>query len=204
MPISTCNVVYKSGKQIHNDNEHASNSSVLECLNSLEKPIFLKSTSTKAKTNFKTPIDNEYAHKRTRLDAFLYKDKSKIKITPPKDSNSDDFETPDIKTNKIAPQKKKPRPKRQQKLQQAFYKNEKLFYEIAAQHCMADNFNPDEVQMALAMSKSEAETSGILMDTDEYVCNSSSNTNNVKKKLQTYGFRTADNHGNYYATFICF
>lgn len=89
-----------------------------------------------------------------------------------------------------------------------FLRNEQLFAEVTAQHCLADNFSPDDVEMALALSKSEAEKYGILRlhGTDdeqaekEDVVNlvddaANQSTENVRRKLQKYGFRTAAKEG---------
>lgn len=89
-----------------------------------------------------------------------------------------------------------------------FLRNEQLFAEVTAQHCLADNFSPDDVEMALALSKSEAEKYGILRlhGTDdeqaekEEVVNlvddpANQSTDNVRRKLQKYGFRTAAKEG---------
>lgn len=92
-----------------------------------------------------------------------------------------------------------------------FLRNEQLFAEVTAQHCLADNFSPDDVEMALALSKSEAEKYGILRlhETederveDEDVVNlvggdpANQSTENVRRKLQKYGFRTAAKEGKY-------
>ncbi|XP_017863605.1 PREDICTED: structure-specific endonuclease subunit SLX4 isoform X1 [Drosophila arizonae] len=82
-----------------------------------------------------------------------------------------------------------------------FLRNEQLFSEVTAQHCMADNFSPDDIEMALALSKSEAEKHGRLrlQDTEderEEVVNliedaANQSTDNIRRKLQKYGFRTA-------------
>ncbi|XP_062130164.1 structure-specific endonuclease subunit SLX4 [Drosophila sulfurigaster albostrigata] len=82
-----------------------------------------------------------------------------------------------------------------------FLRNEQLFAEVAAQHCRADNFSPDDIEMALALSKSEAEKHGILRledsaDAEEEVVNLlddnlNQSTENIRRKLQKYGFRTA-------------
>ncbi|KAH8406835.1 hypothetical protein KR222_005550 [Zaprionus bogoriensis] len=86
-----------------------------------------------------------------------------------------------------------------------FLRNEQLFAEVTAQHCLADNFSPDDVEMALALSKSEAEKYGILRlqdtqgergEAEEEVVNlledqANQSTEIVRRKLQKYGFRTA-------------
>ncbi|TDG43228.1 hypothetical protein AWZ03_010356 [Drosophila navojoa] len=82
-----------------------------------------------------------------------------------------------------------------------FLRNEQLFSEVTAQHCIADNFSPDDIEMALALSKSEAEKHGRLrlQDTEderEEVVNliedaANQSTDNIRRKLQKYGFRTA-------------
>jgi len=86
-----------------------------------------------------------------------------------------------------------------------FLRNEQMFAEVTAQHCMADNFSPDDIEMALALSKSEAEKHGILrlqdtMDEEDDVVNlldnkANQSTESIRKKLQKYGFRTAAKEG---------
>ncbi|KAH8302009.1 hypothetical protein KR044_001801, partial [Drosophila immigrans] len=82
-----------------------------------------------------------------------------------------------------------------------FLRNEQLFSEVTAQHCLADNFSPNDIEMALALSKSEAEKHGVVRledsaDAEEEVVNLLDNklnqsTENIRRKLQKYGFRTA-------------
>ncbi|KAH8305190.1 hypothetical protein KR018_000143, partial [Drosophila ironensis] len=80
-----------------------------------------------------------------------------------------------------------------------FLRNEQIFSEVTAQHCLADNFSPDDIEMALALSKSEAEKRGCLRlndDDDDAVVDlvggdSEASKEDVRKKLQKYGFRTA-------------
>ncbi|KAH8296725.1 hypothetical protein KR054_010470, partial [Drosophila jambulina] len=77
-----------------------------------------------------------------------------------------------------------------------FLRNEQIFSEVTAQHCMADNFSPDDIEMALALSKSEAEKKGCLrLNEEEAVVDllddTVESTENVRRKLQKYGFRTA-------------
>lgn len=83
-----------------------------------------------------------------------------------------------------------------------FLRNEKIFAEVTAQHCMADNFSPDDIEMALALSKSEAEKHGCLWLNEEEEAvvdlvdgNSEASTENIRQKLQKYGFRTAAKEG---------
>ncbi|XP_016955940.1 structure-specific endonuclease subunit SLX4 isoform X2 [Drosophila biarmipes] len=78
-----------------------------------------------------------------------------------------------------------------------FLKNEQIFAEVTAQHCMADNFSPDDIEMALALSKSEAEKQGRLRLNDDedavvdLVDDDEASTEKIRLKLQKYGFRTA-------------
>ncbi|XP_032596580.1 structure-specific endonuclease subunit SLX4 isoform X2 [Drosophila grimshawi] len=83
-----------------------------------------------------------------------------------------------------------------------FLRNEQLFAEVTAQHCIADNFSPNDIEMALALSKSEAEKYGRLRledttqeEQEEVVdlldAQDDQSTENVRRKLQKYGFRTA-------------
>ncbi|SPP77524.1 structure-specific endonuclease subunit SLX4 [Drosophila guanche] len=79
-----------------------------------------------------------------------------------------------------------------------FLRNEQIFAEVTAQHCMADNFSPDDIEMALALSKSEAEKHGRLRLNDDddapvdvVIDCAGTATENVRRRLQKYGFRTA-------------
>ncbi|XP_039489119.1 structure-specific endonuclease subunit SLX4 isoform X1 [Drosophila santomea] len=78
-----------------------------------------------------------------------------------------------------------------------FLRNEQIFAEVTAQHCMADNFSPDDIEMALALSKSECEKQGRLRlhDDDDAVVDllddEEQATDKIRRKLQKYGFRTA-------------
>ncbi|EDW50816.1 structure-specific endonuclease subunit SLX4 isoform X1 [Drosophila sechellia] len=78
-----------------------------------------------------------------------------------------------------------------------FLRNEQIFAEVTAQHCMADNFSPDDIEMALALSKSESEKHGRLRlhDDDDAVVDlmddEDKSTERIRHKLQKYGFRTA-------------
>ncbi|KAH8300768.1 hypothetical protein KR059_006456, partial [Drosophila kikkawai] len=80
-----------------------------------------------------------------------------------------------------------------------FLRNEQIFAEVTAQHCLADNFSPDDIEMALALSKSEAEKRGCLRLNDDneeeavvdLIDDAEDSTENIRRKLQKYGFRTA-------------
>ncbi|KAH8317210.1 hypothetical protein KR074_002457 [Drosophila pseudoananassae] len=79
-----------------------------------------------------------------------------------------------------------------------FLRNEKMFSEVTAQHCIADNFSPDDIEMALALSKSEAEKQGGLSLKEEedagvdfVEVNSEISPEKIRRKLEKYGFRTA-------------
>jgi len=82
-----------------------------------------------------------------------------------------------------------------------FLRNEQIFAEVTAQHCMADNFSPDDIEMALALSKSESEKHGRLRlhDDDDAVVDllddEEKSTERIRHKLQKYGFRTAAKEG---------
>jgi len=82
-----------------------------------------------------------------------------------------------------------------------FLKNEQIFAELTAQHCMADNFSPDDIEMALALSKSEAEKQGRLRLNDDedavidLMNDEEVSTEKIRLKLQKYGFRTAAKEG---------
>lgn len=68
---------------------------------------------------------------------------------------------------------------------------------------MADNFSPDDIEMALALSKSEAEKRGCLRLNDEneeeavvdLLDDTVESTETIRRKLQKYGFRTAAKEG---------
>ncbi|XP_017134947.1 structure-specific endonuclease subunit SLX4 isoform X1 [Drosophila miranda] len=120
--------------------------------------------------------------------------------------NSNVFEPPGPKPKKApklkgssssAPRRGRGRSKQQPSISN-FLRNEQIFAEVAAQQCMADNFSPDDIEMALALSKSEAEKHGHLrlnddddVPVDVVEDNAGSATENIRRKLQKYGFRTA-------------
>ncbi|XP_059216076.1 structure-specific endonuclease subunit SLX4 isoform X3 [Stomoxys calcitrans] len=149
--------------------------------------------------------------KRAKLDEFVFKQPQTIEPDStkqkPKCLNDDDFDLPEKKARK-APQPKKTetsksakakssKKKKQTTIKSAFLRNEQLFAEIAAQHCAADNFDGDDVQLAIAISKSEAESKGLMTnDVDDMpvadIKESEKNAESIKQKLEKYGFRTAD------------
>ncbi|KAM7356948.1 mutagen-sensitive 312 isoform 1-T2 [Cochliomyia hominivorax] len=154
--------------------------------------------------------------KRTKLDAFLFKDPENIPdgINNPKRLlNDDDLEVPEKKVKKapVLPSQTKPtkrsRAKKQATIKSAFLRNEQLFAEIAAQHCAADQFDGDDVQLALAISKSEVESKCLKLghDSDEQdqeiklLEENKDSGESIREKLQKYGFRTAEK--NDYNTF---
>ncbi|BFF98111.1 structure-specific endonuclease subunit SLX4 [Drosophila madeirensis] len=122
--------------------------------------------------------------------------------------NSNVFEPPGPKPKKApklkgssssssAPRRGRGRSKQQPSISN-FLRNEQIFAEVTAQHCMADNFSPDDIEMALALSKSEAEKHGHLRLNDDDDApvdvvgdNAGAATENVRRRLQKYGFRTA-------------
>ncbi|XP_037936269.1 structure-specific endonuclease subunit SLX4 [Teleopsis dalmanni] len=153
-----------------------------------------------APTNLKT-----VRNKRTKLNTFLYSKDSISTDNPEKEESKhcDDFETAKKKVKK-APKLKDTKKnlkvlKKQPKIKSAFLRNEQIFSEITAQHCVADNFNPDEVQLALALSKSEVENvvnynDDVIVDLISDDATNSKNVNsneNIRTRLQKYGFRTA-------------
>ncbi|XP_067612752.1 structure-specific endonuclease subunit SLX4 isoform X2 [Eurosta solidaginis] len=79
-------------------------------------------------------------------------------------------------------------------IRKSLLRSERIFSEITAQHCRLDNFSPDEIQLALALSKSETETSGtsesLAIQQYKTQNNEGDKTNAIKHILQQYGFRT--------------
>lgn len=101
---------------------------------------------------------------------------------------------------------RKPRAKKQSTIKSAFFRNEQLFAEIAAQHCAADQFDGDDVQLALAISRSEAESRGIVEANDkeggeevavDVLEANKDDTESIREKLKKYGFRTAEKNGKF-------
>lgn len=153
--------------------------------------------------------------KRTKLDAFVFKAPQAAateRQTVIKTHNDDDFDVPEKKTKKAPPAnsinntpakaKKPSRRKKQTTIKTAFMRNEQLFAEIAAQHCAADNFDGDDIQLAIAISKSEAESKGVDVIGDDALVahgvdaqNDVEKAEEIRKKLEKYGFRTAEQKG---------
>ncbi|XP_073837036.1 mutagen-sensitive 312 [Musca autumnalis] len=160
--------------------------------------------------------------KRTKLDEFVFKEPQVLASSEAKTDHhlqDDDFVVPEKKVKK-APQtessssksstqskapKKTSKKKRQTTIKSAFLRNEQMFAEIAAQHCAADNFNAEDIQLALAISRSEAESKGIVVAADDdnvvvgdivavaEVSNDGvKNAESIRQKLAKYGFRTAE------------
>ncbi|TMW52047.1 hypothetical protein DOY81_002899 [Sarcophaga bullata] len=154
----------------------------------------------------------EQKRKRTKLDAFVLKDPKnmlpEIKKELRKSLNDDDFVVPEKKVKKapklasnssqtksIKSSKKKIK---QTTIRSAFLRNEQMFAEIAALHCAADQFDGNEVQLALAISKSEVDCGGSKNMNDEEadllseVEDIDKNADFIRDKLKKYGFRTAE------------
>uniref|UniRef100_A0A1B0AIG1 Structure-specific endonuclease subunit SLX4 n=1 Tax=Glossina pallidipes TaxID=7398 RepID=A0A1B0AIG1_GLOPL len=141
--------------------------------------------------------------KRTKLDRFVGRESKKanspFKQSPLKakvGANENDFVEPlerikktpgSIKSKRTA--RKCKGNKKQALIKSAFLRNEQMFAEIAAQHCAAEQFDGEEIQLALAISQSEAESKCFLSGEDD---DRESNTESIKKKLEKYGFRTAN------------
>uniref|UniRef100_A0A1A9VAP7 Structure-specific endonuclease subunit SLX4 n=1 Tax=Glossina austeni TaxID=7395 RepID=A0A1A9VAP7_GLOAU len=141
--------------------------------------------------------------KRTKLDRFVGREpkqaNSPHKQSPLKANvgvNGNDFVEPLERITKTPGSTKSKRTarkckgnKKQASIKSAFLRNEQMFAEIAAQHCAAEQFDGEEIQLALAISQSEAESKCFLSGEDD---DRESNTESIKKKLQKYGFRTAN------------
>ncbi|XP_055843237.1 structure-specific endonuclease subunit SLX4 isoform X2 [Episyrphus balteatus] len=139
---------------------------------------------------------------RTKLKTFIPKDK---RMKPAADNPltdflkiTNDFESPPGKNIKVAPKikekakpkpkpKSKAKPKKQQTIKSAFFQNEELFSDVAAQHCLVDNVNPDEMQLALALSRSEVELTGSPAEGK-----STGNNEGIRDKLKQFGFQVAE------------
>ncbi|XP_037816289.1 structure-specific endonuclease subunit SLX4 [Lucilia sericata] len=150
--------------------------------------------------------------KRTKLDNFIFKDPNDIPdlIKNPKTPlNDEDLVVPEKKAKKApkltlsSSQAKAKTRKKQTTIKSAFLRNEQLFAEIAAQHCAADQFDGDDVQLALAISQSEAESKGITManelEEEVNLVEGNNSAESIREKLKKYGFRTAEK--NDYNTF---
>ncbi|XP_022208418.2 structure-specific endonuclease subunit SLX4 [Drosophila obscura] len=172
----------------------------------------LRSTrSSKAASNtstlssyFATPPERVDTENDTEAPAEAVVSSPEPRIRPIRNSNV--FEPPGPKPKKApklkgsstsAPRRGRGRSKQQPSISN-FLRNEQIFSEVTAQHCMADNFSPDDIEMALALSKSEAEKHGHLRLNDDDDApvdvvgdNAGAATENVRRKLQKYGFRTA-------------
>lgn len=94
---------------------------------------------------------------------------------------------------------------KQMNIKSAFLRNEQMFAELAAQHSAAEQFDGDEIQLALAISKSEHDTQCIQKSVntmhveglDEQIKSPDTNKGDIyRKKLEKYGFRTASKEGN--------
>lgn len=156
--------------------------------------------------------------KRTKLDAFIFKDPRNIPDaiknckTSLNDDDDEDLVVPEKKIKKApkstsisgsqAKQRgKSSKKKKQTTIKSAFLRNEQMFAEIAAQHCAADQFDGDDVQLALAISKSEAESKGLLgpedMQKEDVVdlVDNSKDPDLIREKLKRYGFKTAEKKG---------
>ncbi|XP_068149330.1 structure-specific endonuclease subunit SLX4 [Drosophila tropicalis] len=110
---------------------------------------------------------------------------------------------PKLNSKGVSSRKGKATPKtnRKQPSISDFLRNEQIFSEVTAQHCLADNFSPDDIEMALALSKSEADKLSKQYpmhngDEDEVVNligdeRPEGSSESIRRKLQKYGFRTA-------------
>ena len=125
-------------------------------------------------------------------DDFVVPEK-KIKRAPKLSSNSS-------QTKSIKSSKKKIK---QTTIRSAFLRNEQMFAEIAALHCAADQFDGNDVQLALAISKSEVDCRGSINMNEEEADPLSEaedidkNTDLIREKLEKYGFRTAERKGEF-------
>uniref|UniRef100_A0A1I8MM82 Structure-specific endonuclease subunit SLX4 n=1 Tax=Musca domestica TaxID=7370 RepID=A0A1I8MM82_MUSDO len=192
----------KNGK----DKSPASDTTKSKCNEPEESETLPKTKTTRAK--------------RTKLDAFVFKQPKSLDSGTNNDQlQEDDFDVPEKKVKKAPPPpttktenkkgntkskvaKKPTNKKRQSTIKSAFLRNEQMFAEIAAQHCAADNFNVDDIQLALAISRSEAESRGIAVAADnendgDVVCVADQNdevkdAESIRQKLAKYGFRTAE------------
>uniref|UniRef100_A0A1A9W546 Structure-specific endonuclease subunit SLX4 n=1 Tax=Glossina brevipalpis TaxID=37001 RepID=A0A1A9W546_9MUSC len=147
--------------------------------------------------------------KRTKLNAFVGSGPGVVHNTFKETEirahvNENDFAEP-LERLKKAPDlikakqivRKIKRNKKQTSIKSAFLRNEQMFAEIASQHCAADQFDGEEIQLALAISQSEAESKCLqqALDDDKSIVDvdvMQNNTESIRKKLEKYGFRTAD------------
>ncbi|XP_053952895.1 structure-specific endonuclease subunit SLX4 [Anastrepha ludens] len=147
--------------------------------------------------------------KRTSLTDFVLNEGENTKKYLKKrisDKNiEDEFETP-VKEAKKASKLRRPRKtSRQSKLpiknlqpdiKSSLLRSENLFSNITSQQCRIENFSADEIQLALALSKSQIETSGVVcLNPEEDVVDQhgkkkdDNSIGNIQNILQQYGFR---------------
>ncbi|XP_055382605.1 structure-specific endonuclease subunit SLX4 [Condylostylus longicornis] len=122
------------------------------------------------------------------------------------DSNFDDFQsctrkerktTKTLKEKLIKKKTSSKEKKKQTTIKSAFAKNEEVFSELMAQHSIAENFDPEDMQVALACSMSEAEIPSLNSESNDNLTCTSKNVDKIREKLEQYGFRINSNKEDY-------
>ncbi|CAD7003382.1 unnamed protein product [Ceratitis capitata] len=151
-------------------------------------------------------LSNKKAKKRTSLKKFINKDGANMDNAVKKEflkNDDEDFETPvkrvkkpiNVRTVRPASNRKKSRGKDQPDIKSSLMRSEEVFSKITSEYCRYDNFSPDEIHLALALSKSQMETSHTThLDLEEDSVHKkveidNGNLDNVQDILRQYGFR---------------
>lgn len=144
-----------------------------------------------ATTNFKKcnkATNSSEASTSTVVSSFINESKPKTK-------------TAETKTRKPAAKKTTKKSKTQPDIRKAISKREQLFNHVLTENCQQDGLDPDEVQMALAISESMMDQSGpSTSDTSKF--DNPFNSGNGKVQsittvLERYGFKCKKNYTEY-------
>ncbi|CAO1315618.1 unnamed protein product [Diamesa serratosioi] len=144
-----------------------------------------------ATTNFKKchkSTNSSVASTSTLVTAFLNESKPKIKTVVGK-------------TRKPATKKTTKKSKTQPDIRKAISKREKLFNHVLTENCQKDGLDPDEVQMALAISESMIDPA-VPSTSDSSLFDNPFNSGNGKVQsistvLERYGFKCKKNYTEY-------
>ncbi|XP_055913476.1 structure-specific endonuclease subunit SLX4 [Eupeodes corollae] len=186
---------------------------LMECSESMPSPIEysppMPSPIEKCDDDGDKLTDSDKARRSTRTILKTFHPKE-LRMKPVSDTGprrTNDFETP-AQSVKVAPKikgktktnakpraKAKPKSKKQQTIKSAFFQNEELFSDVTAQHCLVDNINPEEMQMALALSRSEIEVSG----SSGVEANVPDKNDGIREKLKKFGFHVVESEDFNYA-----
>lgn len=112
-----------------------------------------------------------------------------------------------IKTPPVIPKKKVTR-KRKQPAKASKNKNAletEIFEKVLYHHSVADGLNSDDLQMALALSRSVADTQGEISDNISGVIRNAEPTNKediIRNTFRKFGFKKRDNNGKPFLKFV--